>query len=334
MHALLEEIYDGRSLTEEQARSLFTTVMAGECEPAMLAALLVALKMKGERSAEIAGAAAAMRDAAAHFPRPDYPFADTAGTGGDGAGTLNVSTAAALVLAECGLPVAKHGNRAVSSRSGSADVLEAMGFELDVPAETSRTMLDETGFCFLFAPQYHPGVRHAMPVRNLLATRTLFNLLGPLVHPAAPPVQLMGVYDAALCSTLAETLRSLGCVTALVVNGGIDEVAVHRETHAVLLRDGGITEHTITPEDAGLARHPLDALSGGDAGENAARTRALLAGATDPAYADAVAMNAGALLWAAGRADTLRDGVDRARSALASGACLVRFERAVEIGRA
>lgn len=334
MNALLERVYGGESLSADQARSLFATVMAGECEPLDLAALLVALKMKGESSAEIAGAAAAMRDAAAPFPRPDYPFADTAGTGGDGAGTLNVSTAAALVLAECGLPVAKHGNRAVSSRSGSADVLEALGLRLEVPAETARRMLDETGFCFLFAPQYHPGVRHAMPVRTRLATRTLFNLLGPLVHPAEPPVQLMGVYDAELCGTLAETLRRLGCTTALVVNGGIDEVALHRETHAVLLRDDGISRHTITPEDAGLARRPLTDLAGGDPGENAARTRALLAGEPDPAFADAVSINAGALLWAAGRVDTLREGVHDARAALATGSCLKRLERAVEIGRA
>lgn len=331
MHAQFEALYAGRSLSRRESRDVFEQVMRGECSPIAIAALLVALKAKGEHSDEVAGAAAALRAHARPFPRPDYLFADTCGTGGDGAGTLNISTAVALVLAECGIPVAKHGNRAVSSRSGSADVLEALGLKLDPEPQVARRMLDETGFCFLFAPQYHPATAHAMPVRRELATRTLFNLVGPLVHPGAPPLQLVGVYDARLCRTVAETLRTLGCTTALVVNGGVDEVALHGPTHAALLRDGTIEELTIQPADAGLRPRALAELAGGGAAENAQALTALLSGCSRGAYAEAVALNAGAVLWVARRVQTLADGVVAARDAIASGRCQSRLDRAVAI---
>lgn len=333
MQAMLDRLCRGESLSRADSEQAFDAVMRGDCPPVTLAALLVALKAKGEHPDEIAGAATAMRRRAHPFPRPEYPFADCCGTGGDGAGTLNVSTAVALVLAECGLPVAKHGNRAVSSRSGSADVLLELGVALDADPARARRMLDETGFCFLFAPQYHPGVAHAMPVRRELATRTLFNLLGPLAHPAAPPVQLLGVYDAALVMPLAETLQRLGCETALVVNGGVDEVALHGETRAALLRDGTVTALTLTPEDAGLQRRPLAELAGGDAALNAAALTRLLHGESDTAYAQAVALNAGALLWATGRAPDIAAGCDQALAAIASGRCAARLTRIVELGR-
>lgn len=334
MQPVLEKLYVGQSLSRDEMQAQFTRIVQGECPPATLAALLVALKIKGESSDEIAGAAAAMRAHALPFARPDYEFADCCGTGGDGTGTLNISTAVAFVLADCGIPVAKHGNRAVSSKAGSADVLEALGLNLTPAPALARRMLDETGFCFLFAPQYHAGVSHAMPVRRELATRTLFNLLGPLSHPAAPQLQLLGVYDPRLCRVIAETLRQLGCETALVVNGGVDEIALHAATRLVLLRNGTIEERIIEPADAGLAPRPLAELAGGDAAFNAAALRNLLAGElTGSAYADAVALNAGALLWAARRANTLADGCARARAALASGHALRRLERAVEIGR-
>ncbi len=329
MQSVLERLYAGDSMSREESHELFSSVLQGGCPPVTLAALLVALKLKGENPDEITGAATAMRARAHPFPRPDYEFADTCGTGGDGAGTLNVSTAVAFVLAECGLPVAKHGNRAVSSRSGSADVLEALGMKLDPPPVVARRMLDETGFCFLFAPQYHPAVAHAMPVRRELATRTVFNLLGPLAHPAAPPLQLLGVYDAALCRTMAETLAQLGCKTALVVNGGVDEVALHGPTTTALLRDGVVVERRIEPADAELDRRPLGALAGGDAAFNADALTALLRGDTASAYSDAVALNAGALLWTARRADTLAAGVMQARAAIASGGAYARLKHAV-----
>lgn len=331
MQPLLEKLCDGRALSRDETRGLFDRVMRGECPPATLAALLVALKIKGEDSDEIAGAAAALRANALRFPRPDYPFADCCGTGGDGAGTLNVSTAVAFVLAECGLPVAKHGNRAVSSRAGSADVLEALGMRLDPPPEVARRMLDATGFCFLFAPLYHAGVRHAMPVRRELATRTVFNLLGPLSHPAAPPLQLIGVYDAKLCRTVALTLQQLGCESALVVNGGIDEIALHGPTRAVRLHGGEIEDLVIEPRDAGLAAQPLAALAGGDATDNAARLRRMLAGKESGAFANAVALNAGAMLWASERAANVRTGCERAADAIASGRALARLDQAVAI---
>lgn len=331
MQPLLEKLCDGQALSHDESRGLFEGVMRGECPPATLAALLVALRIKGEHSEEIAGAAAALRASGLDFPRPEYEFADCCGTGGDGAGTLNVSTAVAFVLAASGLPVAKHGNRAVSSRAGSADVLEALGLKLDIAPQVARRMLDEIGFCFLFAPQYHAGVRHAMPVRRELATRTMFNLLGPLSHPAAPPLQLLGVYDAALCRTVAATLRRLGCRTALVVNGGIDEIALHGPTHVARLRDGEIEEFVIDPRDAGLQVQPLRALAGGDAAFNAAALRKLLDGKDNGAYADAVALNAGALLWTCGRASSLREACAVANERIASGRALENLHRAVEI---
>lgn len=332
MQPLLDALYAGSVLSHAQAAELFDTVVRGECDPVVLGAALAALKVRGERSCEIAGAASALRAHALAFPRPSYAFADTAGTGGDGLGTLNVSTAAALVLAECGLPVAKHGNRKVSSRSGSADVLERAGMRLDPPPAIARRMLDETGFCFLFAPQYHAGIAHAVPVRNALRTRTLFNLLGPLLNPAGPDVQLVGVYDARLCRVLADTLRQLGCRTALVVHGGVDEVALHGPTHAALLRDGTIAELTLEPEQGGITRRPLDDIAGGDAAFNARALERVLAGDAECAYADAIALNAGALLWAAGRADSFAAGCARARAALGSGGAGRRLRRAVEIG--
>lgn len=332
MRALLERLCAGESLTRLDAEQAFDTVMRGDCPPTTLAALLVALKVKGEMPPEIAGAAAAMRRRAIPFPRPDYRFADCCGTGGDGAGTLNVSTAVAFVLAECGLPVAKHGNRAVSSQSGSADVLEALGLRLDPEPELARRMLDETGFCFLFAPQYHPGVKFAMPVRRELGMRTVFNLLGPLAHPAAPPVQLLGVYDAALCTPLAETLGQLGCTTALVVNGGVDEVALHRATTAALLRDGVVEQIEIEPEQAGLKRRALAELAGADIADNAAALAQLLDGDADTAYAQAVALNAGAALWAVGDDATLAEGTTRALEAIRSGRLRHRLDNAVRIG--
>ncbi len=334
MHSLLERLCGGVSLSRVESEHAFDAVMRGDCPPATLAALLVAMKAKGEQPDEIAGAATAMRRHAISFPRPEYAFADCCGTGGDGAGTLNVSTAVAFVLAECGLPVAKHGNRAVSSRSGSADVLQVLGLKLDPEPNISRHMLDETGFCFLFAPQYHPGVAHAMPVRRELGIRTLFNLLGPLSHPAAPPVQLLGVYDPELCRPLAETLHHLGCETALVVNGGVDEIALHGPTEAALLRDGQVVTMTITPEHAGLRSRALAELAGGDADNNAQALRKLLAGQGDEAYADAVAINAGAALWATRRAASLIEGTELAKQAIASGGALRRLQAAVEISHA
>ncbi|HEU4699323.1 MAG TPA: anthranilate phosphoribosyltransferase [Gemmatimonadales bacterium] len=334
MHATLTKLLAGQPLAAAETRSVFDAVIRGECSDIELTALLVALKLKGETPAEIAGAAAALREGAQRFPRPDYRFADIVGTGGDGAGTINISTAVGFVAAAAGLPVAKHGNRSVSSRCGAADLLERFGVRLDMPPETARRCLDATGVTFLFAPHYHAGIRHAMPVRTRLATRTVFNLLGPLVNPARPPVMLVGVYDAALCPVVAETLGLLGCERALVVHGlGLDEIAVHGETHAAELDHGAVRPRRFTPSDFGVREFPLGDIVGGGPEENARAIRALLGGEGAEAHAAAVGVNAGALLALAGHADSLADGYAAARAVLASGRALERLERFARLSR-
>ncbi len=261
--AALARLYDGQSLSRDEAEQLFGALVEGRLPEPSIAGMLVALRLKGETAEEMIGAAKALRAADAPFERPDYLFADTCGTGGDGSSLINVSTAVAFVAAAAGLPVAKHGNRSVTSPCGSADVLERLGVKLDVPAAVSRRALDETGVCFLLAPLYHPGLRHAAPVRRALKVRTIMNLLGPCLNPAEPRVQLLGVAEARHLEPVAKTLASLGVRNALVVHGsGIDEMALHGETQAVRISDGAFETLTITPEDGGLERWPLESLWG------------------------------------------------------------------------
>jgi anthranilate phosphoribosyltransferase len=328
VRAAIERLTSGVDLARDESRGLFAAVMRGEVGEVGLTAILVALKTKGETSEEIAGAALAMREAALRLDTGDHAVADSCGTGGDGAGTVNVSTAVALVAAEAGVPMAKHGNRSISSRCGSADVLERCGIRIDSPPELSRRCLDELGICFLFAPQYHAGVRHAMPVRRALGVRTIFNLLGPLANPALPRRQLLGVYDPDRCEALARTLAMLGCERALVVHGGgLDEIAPHAPTRAALLEDGVVTMLEITPESVGLSRHPVDALRGDDPEANADWLECVLSGQGSSAHRDAVALNAGALLWICDKAPSHRAGVELAHDVLASGASSRRLAR-------
>ncbi|HEX8194399.1 MAG TPA: anthranilate phosphoribosyltransferase [Allosphingosinicella sp.] len=318
--AALHRLFAGADLSEAESEDLFTELVAGRLVEPFIAAMLIALRFKGETAEEMIGAARALRAADAPFERPDYLYADTCGTGGDGSSLINVSTAVAFVSAAAGLPVAKHGNRSVTSPCGSADVLEQLGVKLDVSAEVSRRALDETGVCFLLAPLYHPGLRHAAPVRRALKVRTIMNLLGPCLNPAEPQVQLLGVAEARHMEPVARTLDSLGVRNALVVHGsGIDEMALHGETQAVRVRDGAFEPLTIVPEEAGLSRRPLESLKGGGPEENAARMAALLKGEGRPVEIEAVAFNAGALLMTAGVASDLKEGVARATDALASG---------------
>ena len=315
----LAALFAGRSLSDLEAEQLFAEMVAGRLSEPAIAAMLIALRLKGETTDELIGDARALRAADAPFPRPDYLFADSCGTGGDGSGTINISTAVALVAAAAGLPVAKHGNRSVTSLCGSADVLEQLGARLDPAPEVSRRALDETGFCFLYAPAYHPGLKHAGPVRRALKVRTIMNVLGPCVNPAEPSVQLLGVADPGLLEPVARVLRALGVERALVVHGGgLDEVALHAPTDAVRLQDGRIERLALAPELAGLARAPLAALRGGNAEENAARLEALLSGSGSSAERSAVALNAGALMLAAGKAATFGEGVGQALETLAS----------------
>ncbi len=316
----LPKLLSGEDLTSEESEHLFERLVLGRLEPAEIAGMLIALRMKGETAEEMIGAARALSTAALPFDRPDYLYADCCGTGGDGSGLINVSTATAFVVAAAGLPVAKHGNRSVSSRCGSADVLEAVGAKIEVAPEKARALLDETGFCFLFAPAYHPGMKHAGLVRRQLEVRTVMNLLGPCINPAHPPVQLLGVADPKMLRRIAQTLAAMDVQEALVVHGsGLDEVALHGETRAIRLSGGTIEELEITPEEAGLERAPLNVVTGGDVEENAARLKALLAGRASRAEEDIVILNAAALLLTAGKAATLREAAELAREALASG---------------
>ncbi|HEU0100097.1 MAG TPA: anthranilate phosphoribosyltransferase [Allosphingosinicella sp.] len=327
----LARLYTGESLAEAEAEVLFAEIVAGRLPEPAIAAMLVALRLKGETAEELTGAARALRAADADFPRPDYLFADSCGTGGDGSASINVSTAVAFAAAAAGLPVAKHGNRSVTSRCGSADVLEQLGAKLDVSAEVSRRALDETGICFLFAPLYHPGMRHAGPVRRMLKVRTIMNMVGPCVNPAEPQVQLLGVADPALLAPVAKTLSALGVERALVVHGsGLDEIALHGETQAVRVRGGMLERVTIRPEDAGLERRPVQVLRGGGPEENAERLKALLMGYGLAAETDVVALNTGALLLTAGLAADLREGVAMALQALNSGDAHRRLELFIE----
>jgi anthranilate phosphoribosyltransferase len=331
MKNYLERISRGSSLTQEESRKLFDGIVKGELGPVEIASLLTALKMKGESSEEIAGAAQALRESAVPFPCPDYPTADTCGTGGDGANTINVSTAVALVAAEMGIPIVKHGNRSVSSACGSADVLEALGVGIKASPETSRRSLDSTNICFLFAPMYHLGMKHAMPVRQALGIRTIFNIVGPLANPASPNVQIIGVYSPSLCFTMARTLQMIGCERALVVHGsGLDEIALHGTTKAVMLTGGELKEIEITPEEAGLKRYPIENLRGGDAMKNARAIARILAGKGDEAHEAAVAINAGALAWIFGKADDLKSGTEMAIEAMKSGGAAERLKKFAE----
>jgi anthranilate phosphoribosyltransferase len=331
----LAELLNGGSLDEASAGRLFTALVEGRLSEAEISAMLVALRLKGETVEELVGAARALRRADLPFVRPDYLFADTCGTGGDSSGSINISTAVAFVAAAAGLPIAKHGNRSITSRCGSADVLEHLGARLDIDAEASRRILDDVGFCFLFAPLYHPGLRHAGPVRRALGVRTIMNILGPCVNPAEPPVQLLGVADPKLLEPVARTLASLGIRHGLVVHGGgMDEIALHAETRAIAVRDGTLEETIVTPEQVGVARASREALAGGGPAENGARLRALLAGHGRPVEAQAVALNTAALLLTAGLASDLREGFTHAMDVIASGSAYARLASFVEATRA
>jgi anthranilate phosphoribosyltransferase len=316
----LPKLLTGEDLPSDDAQHLFERLVLGKLEPAEIAGMLIALRMKGETAEEMIGAAHALSAAALPFDRPDYLYADCCGTGGDGSGLINVSTAAGFAAAACGLPIAKHGNRSISSKCGSADVLEQMGAKIDVAPAAARRLLDDTGFCFLFAPAYHPGMKHAALVRRQLSVRTVMNLLGPCINPARPPVQLLGVADPRMLRRVAQTLAAVGVREALVVHGsGLDEIALHGETRAIRLSGGSMHELEITPEEAGFERAPLSVVTGGGPAENAARLRTILAGNGAAAENDIIALNAGALLHIAGTADSLRDGAAMARDALLAG---------------
>ena len=311
------------NLSEDLARASMEQILAGEATAAQIAALAISLRMKGETAEEIAGMARAMRLRVPPLRTRRSPLMDTCGTGGSeptGGVKFNISTTVAIVTASCGIAVAKHGNRAVSSRTGSADVLEALGVRLDLTPESAGRSLDHLGITFLFAPNYHSAMRNASSVRREMGVRTVFNLLGPITNPAGATRQLLGVYADPYVPVLAEVLRQLGSERAMIVHGsdGMDELTVFGTSHVAELRDGKVKEYTIDPKEYGLANTDRSAVSGGSAQENAARVRAILGGAKGPAR-DIVLLNAGAALAVAGVAGDLAAGIERARAAIDRG---------------
>jgi anthranilate phosphoribosyltransferase len=327
-------LLDGHDLSRGEARAVMNEVMEGAATPAQIGGLLVALRLKGETADEIAGCAEAMR---AHVlavrPKRD-DLVDTAGTGGDGRGTINISTAAALVAAAAGAGVAKHGNRAVSSASGSADVLEALGFRLELPPARIERSIDELGFGFLFAPAHHPAMRHAAPVRRELAARTVFNVLGPLTNPAGARAQVVGVYDPSLVRTLADVLAQLGARRAFVVHGagGIDELSPAGPNLVCEVVEGGVHEREVDPLELGVPPCDPAELRGGSPDENANAIRGVFAG-EEGGRRWAILLNAAGAIAAAGRAGDLREGLELAREAVDSGAAAARLDELIAFSR-
>ena len=316
---LLEQLYSGKTLNKEESAVIFNAIMQGELNNEQIAAMLIALKVRGATIDELSGAVSASLNNAKSFPRPGYPFADIVGTGGDGQNTINISTASAIVAASMGAKVAKHGNRSVSSKSGASDVLTALGVNVNVTPEQARQALDDIGVCFLFAQQYHSGFKYVAPVRAALKTRTLFNILGPLINPARPTYHLLGVYAPELVKTYAETAVALGHQHTFVVYGaGLDEVAVHGETQVAEIKNGKIDYFTLTPEDFGLKTQSLESLRGGEPQENAQYLTALLQGKGKAEHANAVAANVALLLKLFGH-DDLKQNVQNVLTQLASG---------------
>src|SRR4249919_1307240 len=324
----LARLLDGEDLTRDEARAVMDSIMSGEATPGQIGGFLVALRLKGETADEIAGCAEAMREHVLVVRPERTDLVDTAGTGGDGARTFNISTAAALVAAAAGAGVAKHGNRAVSSASGSADVLEALGFRLELPPARIERSIDELGFGFLFATTHHPAMRHAAPVRRELATRTVFNVLGPLTNPAGARAQVVGVYSASLVPTIADVLAQLGARRAFVVHGagGIDELSPAGPNLVCEVVDGDVRQREIDPLELGIERCDPAELRGGTPAENAQRIREVFEGGNG-GRRSAILLNAAGAIAAGGHATDLRDGLEAARAALDSGSAGERLEQ-------
>jgi len=326
----IETITSGRSLSFEEAAQVMEEIMSGKATPAQFGAFLTALRIKGETVDEIAGLASVMRAKAIPVPATP-PIIDTCGTGGDSSFSFNISTAAAFVVAGAGLKVAKHGNRAMSSHCGSADVLEALGVKIELGAEAVAQCLEAVGIGFMFAPIFHPAMKYAAAPRREIGIRTVFNILGPLTNPAGVKAQVLGVADGSLVEKLALVLQSLDCERAMVVHGddGLDEITVTGETQVCELKGGSIKSYTINPEDFGLPRADLGSLRGGTADENATLLRNILAGA--PSHQrDVVLMNAAVALVVGDKAQSLQQGIDLAREALDSARALTKLEQLIE----
>jgi len=330
----IEELVAGRSLSMDQASAVMDEIMEGQATQAQLAAFLTALRLKGETPEEIAGMATVMREKALRV-EVEGAVVDTCGTGGDGSGTFNISTAVAFVAAGAGLKVAKHGNRAASGTCGSADVLEALGVKIELGPEAVKQCIDEVGIGFMYAPTFHPAMKYAAPVRRELGIRTVFNILGPLTNPAVARRQLLGVADPSLGEKMARVLQLMGSEHSLVVHGhdGLDELTLGDETSVWELRDGGITSYTVNPGDLGLPRVPLQALQGGTPQENAFLLRRILAAEKGP-HRYIVLLNSAAVLVVGGKAKDLKEGLDLAREVIDGSDALLKLEGLVELSQA
>jgi anthranilate phosphoribosyltransferase len=331
--SLLRRVAAGETLDTEQSARAFGLIMSGEVSETRIASLVTAMAVRKPTIDEIVGAVRAMRGAMKSIEANPYAI-DLCGTGGDGVGTVNISTACAFVVAACGVPVAKHGNRNMSSRSGTADCLEALGVTIELSPNGASRCLREAGLCFLFAQAYHPAMKYAAPVRKELGFRTIFNLIGPLSNPARVRRQLVGVYDREWTEPLAEVLGRLGADRAWVVHGdGLDEIAISGPTRVAMLMDGKVTVREIGPEDAGLSWSPLSALAGGSADENAAALRRLLDGETG-AYRDIVMINSAAALIVGGKVSDLKEGAALAASAIDQGQAKAKLDQLIAVSKA
>ncbi|MDD1716038.1 MAG: anthranilate phosphoribosyltransferase [Methanolinea sp.] len=334
MQGSLARVASGYDLTPEEAADAMERIATGRATEAQIGSFLTALRMKGETPVEIAAFGEVFRRHAVTIrPRVDGILVDTCGTGGDRAGTFNISTAAAIVAAGAGVPVVKHGNRKVSSSCGSADVLEALGVRVDLTPDEACSIVEEVGIGFLFAPAFHPAMRYASGTRRDLGFSTVFNLLGPLLNPAGASARLLGVFSPALINTLAETLETLGAERAMVVHGeGLDEITVCGETRVAAIGNGTISEYTLTPEQFGISRSPIESLRGGTPEENAGIIRGILDGRRSPAR-DVVIMNAGAAIYLGGRAKDIGEGITAAEDAIRSGCAKEKLVHLVKASR-
>jgi anthranilate phosphoribosyltransferase len=326
--AAISKLVEQQDLSEDEAAQAMRQIMEGGATPAQIAAFLIALRIKGETVSEITGCARIMREKATPIEAPYRHVIDTCGTGGDGAQTFNISTTAAFVVAGAGIPVAKHGNRAMSSRCGSADLLQELGVAIELSPEMAEKCLAEVGIAFLFAPLFHSAMKHAIGPRREIGVRTIFNLMGPLTNPASAKYQLVGVYARELTEPLARVLGNLGSTRALVVHGadGLDEITITGDTYVAALDQGTVSSYMIRPERFGLSRVPREALAGGEAPQNAAITLAVLDGQQGP-HRDVVLLNAAAALVVAGAASDLQAGLQLAAQSIDSGAALEKLSR-------
>ncbi|MFC7442122.1 anthranilate phosphoribosyltransferase [Laceyella putida] len=333
--ALVKKVVEGRHLTAEEAKQAMECMMGGSATPVQIASLLTSLRMKGETIDELLGFAQGMRAQAVPVSTAFADAVDTCGTGGDGGKTFNISTATAFVVAASGIPVVKHGNRAASGKSGSADVLEALGVHIGLKPNEAERLLNQTGLAFLFAQLYHPAMKHVMPTRKELGFRTFFNLLGPLCNPAGVKVQLVGVYDAALTEPVAHVLMRLGIRRAMVVAGrdGLDELTNTAETQVSELRDGRVETYEVTPEAIGLPRVANEEIAGGTPEKNATLIQGIFDGRIEGGARDIVALNAGAVIYLAGKAASLADGVKEALRVIASGAAMRKLDEVIRLSQ-